>query len=622
MKKCLLALSMSLLMGYSLVSAEAVKAPFAVKQMEIAQSRTATDDGYQLRFCGDLYTWYRLTTKANATYKCYIEITPDIATNLAGNTLTDISFCACIQSASTKPGNIFISENLEGDPVISQDVTIKNGYKNGYAEVQTVTLDTPYVIKEGVGFVFGYTVTKCSSSDYPLGADEGGSSPFSGTSEVYDTKGDLLTSVNLSNDGHNLFLYANTIGEKKTIYDVYAVNALSFGDFSLPVVSMFDGKIDVPAIINNIGSNPVTSVGFSYSLNGAEEVSGTVDTEVPGETKAIVNIPVEGVSSGKNNVVEIAVTSINGNEMTIKNRLKFLAIEGEGYERKFVVEEGTGTWCGWCPRGIVGMEAMAEAHPEKFIGIAVHSGDVMAVSSYNSFLSKYFSGYPSCIVNRDPNYNIDPSQENLEAAYELWISQPAPVDVDFVVTKTSLGFNVTVDASTVFAFDDANATYSLAFVIIEDGIKGVQTNYYAGGSYGEMGGWQNKGSEVAWTYLDTARDIFDVYGISKSIPTSVEKGVSYEYQRSLNMRNVKNIENTSVVALVLDKTSGTILNAKKVKYADYADPKEDGINDISADASAPVEYYNIQGVRMDGDNLPSGLYITRQGNKVQKTIIR
>ena len=44
------------------------------------------------------------------------------------------------------------------------------------------------------------------------------------------------------------------------------------------------------------------------------------------------------------------------------------------YDRVTVVEEGTGTWCGWCVRGIVALEYMRENYPDKFIGIGVHYG--------------------------------------------------------------------------------------------------------------------------------------------------------------------------------------------------------------------------------------------------------
>lgn len=46
-----------------------------------------------------------------------------------------------------------------------------------------------------------------------------------------------------------------------------------------------------------------------------------------------------------------------------------------------------------------------------------------------------------------------------------------------------------------------------------------------------------------------------------------------------------------------------------------------GISGIAAD-NAQVEYYNLNGVRVNGDNMAPGLYVKRQGNKVSKVIIR
>lgn len=41
-----------------------------------------------------------------------------------------------------------------------------------------------------------------------------------------------------------------------------------------------------------------------------------------------------------------------------------------------------------------------------------------------------------------------------------------------------------------------------------------------------------------------------------------------------------------------------------------------------ADVSAPVQWYNLQGVRVDIDNVPSGVYIRRQGNAASKVAVR
>lgn len=47
-----------------------------------------------------------------------------------------------------------------------------------------------------------------------------------------------------------------------------------------------------------------------------------------------------------------------------------------------------------------------------------------------------------------------------------------------------------------------------------------------------------------------------------------------------------------------------------------------GLDDVEISDRAPVEIFNLQGVRMSSDNLPSGVYIRRQGSKVTKVIVR
>ncbi|MCM1163791.1 MAG: hypothetical protein NC339_06050 [Muribaculaceae bacterium] len=45
-----------------------------------------------------------------------------------------------------------------------------------------------------------------------------------------------------------------------------------------------------------------------------------------------------------------------------------------------------------------------------------------------------------------------------------------------------------------------------------------------------------------------------------------------------------------------------------------------GIEDVVADEEAPVEYYNLQGIRVE--NPENGIYIRRQGNKVTKVLVK
>ncbi len=50
--------------------------------------------------------------------------------------------------------------------------------------------------------------------------------------------------------------------------------------------------------------------------------------------------------------------------------------------------------------------------------------------------------------------------------------------------------------------------------------------------------------------------------------------------------------------------------------------ESDAITSVEADANAAVEYYNLNGVRVNGDNLSAGVYVRRQGNKVSKVLVK
>lgn len=52
-------------------------------------------------------------------------------------------------------------------------------------------------------------------------------------------------------------------------------------------------------------------------------------------------------------------------------------------------------------------------------------------------------------------------------------------------------------------------------------------------------------------------------------------------------------------------------------------PVTSGITDITVDNSnAPVEFYNLQGIRVNGDNLTPGIYVRRQGSAVSKVLVK
>lgn len=76
------------------------------------------------------------------------------------------------------------------------------------------------------------------------------------------------------------------------------------------------------------------------------------------------------------------------------------------------------------------------------------------------------------------------------------------------------------------------------------------------------------------------------------------------------------------VVFTVDPDNNARLCGVNVTYVADANGEAAGINAIEADNSnAPVEYYNLQGVRLSSDNLPAGIYIRRQGTEVKKVYV-
>lgn len=63
------------------------------------------------------------------------------------------------------------------------------------------------------------------------------------------------------------------------------------------------------------------------------------------------------------------------------------------------------------------------------------------------------------------------------------------------------------------------------------------------------------------------------------------------------------------------KVGETVVNGTR-----FTNNANSGIENITVDENAPVEYYNLQGIKVE--NPENGMFIRRQGSKAQKVIIR
>ncbi len=64
---------------------------------------------------------------------------------------------------------------------------------------------------------------------------------------------------------------------------------------------------------------------------------------------------------------------------------------------------------------------------------------------------------------------------------------------------------------------------------------------------------------------------------------------------------------------------GSILAQRQIMIT-FKVPEAAGVEDITVDENAPVEWYNLQGLKVDYENAPAGVYIRRQGSKTTKVL--
>ena len=249
-------------------------------------------------------------------------------------------------------------------------------------------------------------------------------------------------------------------------------------------------------------------------------------------------------------------------------------------QRRTVIEEGTGMWCGWCPLGIISMERLKEKYPDTFIGIAVHYDDILEVEGYAREMR--FSAYPSGWFNRkhevmpiveaDKNGDVDYTQSLAVFEKYFLAEQNEETLADVSLTASFEEQTVTVNTQTRFAVNIANASYKLALVVVEDQMQGsnfYQTNYLNGITGYDLDGFESQPyTIVPYTFNDVALSIAGHRtGIPHSVPQEIKAGETYNFEHSFSVSNIQNPENARVVALLIDEKTGHVINAAQTSLA-------------------------------------------------------
>lgn len=405
--------------------------------------------------------------------------------------------------------------------------------------------------------------------------------------------------VNNSTDCSLLYVDDIMIGEPAVI---------RFEHTMRPLVKPSD-EVVIQGNISTDLAEPVQGFTLGFERNGVKSEKSFMDVSVlPG---ALLPVSVESgdtLSDGSSMTYNIWVEAGG-------KRYDTQATVSSHYN-KVVAEELTGTWCGWCIRGIVTLEEMKERYPESFIGIAVHSGDFLETAGYAEYIKDISAstGFPYSITCRDRSAAGDPDviptyyKRKANADIKGYVKLELSADNDECLAKSNVVLNENI----------SDGRYRMSYVIVENDVfeeqnpNYKQLNYYAGGENGPMGGYEDM-PEVLLNYHfnDVARGVIgDVLGITESLPYVMDMGKMYTHEVTFSLpKEVINPDNVYIVAMLIDGRNGSIVNADMKKLTSEM---PSAITNVDAGLLPDShEFYSIDGRKVTANDHTPGIYIQR-----------
>lgn len=501
--------------------------------------------------------------------------------------------------ASSGSNSIYLSSTgTNGGP---QDIVLEFGqqFVDGI-----FTYESNFFIESGKNAYFNFQATEtigttwamnCNMDNGTITIDDGVTPDLASGTYPDDTWFNLRIVANLTTgrwqafiNGDCIGVWANSINEVASLnlypilnsgyyiddvvfdHATYTPSALNASVVSFDIGGAIAGLyVNPSATIVNAGTDVINSFDLTLDYNGNQYVENVSGQNLnAGQTYDVDFASSVNLVAGANTAT-VTLSNVNGgadNDPSDDEGCALVNPVVPAPGKVVVGEEGTGTWCQWCPRGTVFMDRYEEEYGQFWAGIAVHNGDPMTNSVYDSGISSYFGGYPSSIVDRGAE--VDPSGMSTQFFERLQVAPTAIITntPNWNAATRELEVTVTADFQS-----SANSNYKLACVLTEDGVTGTsngyaQSNAYAGGGNGVMGGYEllpNPVPASQMVYDHVAREILPSFdGDASSFPTSVNAGDQHSRTFTFTLPASWNENNINVIGLLIDP-SGRIDNAGK-----------------------------------------------------------
>lgn len=371
----------------------------------------------------------------------------------------------------------------------------------------------------------------------------------------------------------------------------------------------------------NAGTDPINSIEILSSLDGTcRATTYTFDTPIPNTLGAVatatIEIPVPEEAEFGAKEINVTIEKVNGVENTnlLASASSKVIFAKSIPTNRPLVEEYTGLWCGWCVRGYVALEHMAENYGRDFVAAAWHNGDPMQISSA---YPNSVSGFPYAYINRTAG--LDPG--DIYTYWPKFREEFTDISIDCSVEYTDEEETTIRATANVTSISDDSNPYYIGYLLIADGLRSKnwsQSNYYSGQPqlastlpepYGKM--FVNGPSHVPnLEFNDVVISKDYAMGVDGSLPTSLKAFNTESHTVTFDISDIRNInvrptpenpdanvipihkDKIRVVAFVL-RANGSVINSCSSEHALSA---YTGVKNVNSEAEvASTAWYDLQG---------------------------
>ncbi len=429
-----------------------------------------------------------------------------------------------------------------------------------------------------------------------------------------------------------------------------ATDAQDRASFEVTTPLMTDtGKVQMSVNVKNLKTPTLDAVKVCYRVNDqvfSQDFTGLNLNQ--GQTAALTVEQTVDVPLNTTCTYDIWVEVDGDPALSVRDSIRGTYFVSN---RRTLIEEGTGTWCGNCPGGALALEYMEKNYPDKVVSIAVHNDDPMEIAAYNDFCQ--YPAFPMMLVDRkylglpaeldeDYNYSFLVPGSGVEYFFQLAQRFIAEAELSGTATLTDANKNrLEIKVESRFINDCKSSGYDIALILLEDSVTAPdgsmypQSNYYASTKYTfvgkkdtiyNSGGWGELPGTVRMKFDHVARAAyngsFNGYGNNSQLPATIEGGKVYTSQFTWDIPEgtVNHMENCSVVALMTDAT-GYIVNCYKMPV--ITDPSAIGHVENAANATITA-IYTPNGAQVN--KLQKGINIVKytddKGNTFTRKVVK